>query len=72
MNLTGAIWPILIGLYRSGGREAARRAITIPERELAKIQARNKDQVSEAVEKRDAAVDGVLDLVEELANLDDD
>ena len=72
MNLTGAIWPILITIYRTSGREGVRRAITIPEKELVKIQKRNKDELSEAVEKRDAAVEGVLNLVEELANLDDD
>ncbi len=72
MNLTGAIWPILITIYRTSGREGVRRAITIPEKELAKIQKRNNDELSEAVEKRDEAVEGVLNLVEELANLDDD
>ena len=42
------------------------------EKELAKIQKKNGDELSEAVAKRDAFAEAAADLVEELANLDDD
>lgn len=72
MNPIDLLLPMLIGAYKSKGRDAAARMLTIPEKTLAKIQAKNRDELSEAIQKRDEAVEKFLDLVEELANLDDD
>ena len=70
--IIGALWPMLISVYRTSGREAVKRMLTIPEKDIARIQKKNGDELSEGIEKRDDAVEGVLNLVEELANLDDD
>jgi len=70
--ILGAMWPLFISLYKSSGREGVKRAITIPEKELKRVQSRNQDSLDEAIQKRDAFVEAAADFVEELANLDDD
>lgn len=61
--------------YRMFGRkqmENGLKGVLGSRNRLASIAQRNKDEVEEAVIKRDKAVDAILDFAEELANLDDD
>jgi hypothetical protein len=61
--------------YRLFGRQQLKNALTGvlgSRNKLAAIAAKNRDEVDEAVEKRDAAIEAILDYAEELANLDQD
>lgn len=65
----------LVSMYRLFGRQQMKNALTGvlgTRNKLAAIAARNKDEVQEAVDKRDKAIDALLDYAEELANLDSD
>lgn len=59
-------------VYAVAGREAVRRMLTLPSGPLVKKAQRNRDEPTEIIAKRDAAVDAILALVEEYANLDND
>lgn len=59
-------------IYALAGREAVRRALTLPQGPLIKQATKNRDEPAEIIAKRDAAVDAILALVEEYANLDND
>jgi mannose/fructose-specific phosphotransferase system component IIA len=61
--------------YRLFGRQQLKNALTGiygNRNKLAVIAGRNKDDVKELIQKRDAAIDANLDYAEELANLDND
>jgi hypothetical protein len=61
--------------YRLFGRGQMKNALVGvlgSRNKLASIAAKNRDEVQEAVDKRDAAVEAILDYAEELANLDQD
>ena len=73
MNLLKNLDPETLGvLYRLVGRDVLKRMITIPTTKLAKLAAKNKDEIGELVSKRDRMVEATLDFAEECANLDDD
>lgn len=61
--------------YRLFGRQQLKNALTGllgSRQKLAFVASRNKDEVSELVQKRDKAIEAILDFAEELANLDND
>jgi hypothetical protein len=61
--------------YRLFGRQQLTNALVGvfgSRNKLASIAAKNKDEVQEAIDKRDKAISALLDYAEELANLDDD
>lgn len=59
-------------LYKMFGRQAVARMITIPGATLIAKANANKDEPEEIIAKRDVAVNAILDLVEEYANVDQD
>lgn len=59
-------------IYAVAGREAAIRLLTLPSGPLVKQALRNRDEPQEILDKRNAAVDAILALIEEYANLDND
>jgi|GEM_PF-6201384 len=58
--------------YRVFGRDAVKRAITPPRGPLINRAKAHGDDPGEILRKRDNAVEAVLELVEEFANLDND
>jgi hypothetical protein len=59
-------------IYAVAGREAVRRMLTLPSGPLVKQAQRNRDEPQEILDKRDAATDAIIALIEEYANLDND
>lgn len=62
----------LVLFYKIGGRDAVKRALTIPGPLCVRRAAQNKDEPEEMIAKRDAFVNATVEFVEEWANADGD
>lgn len=61
--------------YKAVGRNQAAnllKGVLLNQSQIRAIQKKNNDEPQEAIEKRDKAIEGILDYAEELANLDGD
>ena len=64
MALEGIIVQFAIAAYRSGGRDAVVRMLTIPERDVKKITDKTGANFSEAKAARDAWAEAGADFIE--------
>lgn len=65
------LWGILALLYKSGGKTAVERFLTIPEKALASMPTANiPGRVAALVEERDEFVDEALDFLEAAVDAD--
>lgn len=61
--------------YKTVGRGQASnllKGVLLNQSQIRAIQKKNNDEPQEAIDKRDKAIESLLDYAEELANLDDD
>ncbi len=64
------MWDTLIQLYRFGGREAVKRAVTPPKRWVERACAKTGADVQKSLEERDEAVQQLVEFVESLSDPD--